>query len=133
MTGSVDMEFRVDGSFAECKLEPLGDGLYRVVDVPGPFDHEYFGYRDVLRLRPAEDGVLDLVEIAERGGWRMFDYIISKQFAESTELAAVLERVTQAQGVWVRDLGGLLVILLPPHCIWDPVRELDAAIKACHR
>jgi hypothetical protein len=125
------MQFWIDGSFSDCELEPLGEDLYRVVEVPDIFDLEHFGYRDVLRLRRAEDGRLHLVEVAERGGWRMFDYVISRQFAESTELAAVLARVVQAQGVWVRDFGGCLCILLPPDCIWDPERELDAALEAC--
>lgn len=112
------------------ELEALGEDLYRVVNVPGIFDFEHFGYRDVLRLRRAQGGIFELVEIAERGRWRLFDFIISKEFAESTELAAFLARVEAAQGVWVRDFGGCLVILLPPDSIWDPTRQLEVASAA---
>ena len=130
MAQPVNLTLRIDGSVFEFELEPLGEDLYRVADVPSIFELEYFEYRDVLRLREADDGVFDLVEIAERGRWRMFDYLLSLQFSKSAELAAVLTRVTDAQGVWVRDFGGFLLILLPPDCIWDPTREIEAASKA---
>ena len=112
------------------KLEALGEDLYRVIHVPGVFESEHLGYRDVLRLRPAPDGVFDLVEVTERGRWRLFDFIISKQFAESAELAAFLARVQAAEGAWVRDFGGILLIVLPPDSNWDSTRELEAASAA---
>jgi hypothetical protein len=115
------------------EVEPLGGDLYRVVVVPGAFDSEFFAYHDVLRLRRMEDGAFELVEVAERGRWRMLDFVLSKEFAESPELAAFLARLEAAQGVWVRDFGGLLFLLLPPESIWDPTRELEAESEAAAR
>jgi len=129
VTNRIPVRFGIDGSILSCEVESLGEDLYRVVDVPGFFELGYFSYRDVFRLRKADDGVFDLLEIAERGGWHMFDYVLPKNFAESNQLAAVLTQVTNARGVWVREMGGLLFILLPPDCIWDPTRELQAASK----
>jgi hypothetical protein len=58
------------------------------------------------------------------------DFLLSKEFAESAELAALLACVEAAEGVWVRDFGGCPLILLPPNSIWDPTRELLVAHAA---
>lgn len=87
-------------------------------------EDEHFGYQDILRLRRAPDGVFELVEVKERGGWRRFDYLISEKFAQAAELAAILARVQAANGVWVRDFGGCLGILLPRDSTWDPTDEI---------
>lgn len=132
MTTSVTLTFRIpaDGTIVDgYELEALGGDLYRAVIVPGPFEAEYFCFRDVLRLTRAPDGELELVEVAERGGWKRFDFVISKAFAESKELAALVARVDAAGGAWVRDFGGCLSILLPPNSIWNPTRDLKAALS----
>ena len=136
MASTVTLTLRIPAeefTIENYELEPVGDDLYRVVVVPGIFDSECFGYRDVLRLRRMEDGVFELVEVAERGRWRVFDFMLWKEFAESPELAAMLKRVEAAQGVWVREFGGCLLILLPPNSIWDPASELQAASEATAR
>jgi len=133
MTATVTLTFRIPAegmTLEDYDLESLGGDLYRAMIVPGPFEADYFGFRDVLRLRRAPDGVLELVEVAERGAWKRFDFMISQAFAESTELAAFVARVEAAGGAWVRDFGGCVSILLPPNSIWNPTRELEAALNA---
>ena len=127
---TLTLRILADDSMQDYELEPLGDDLYRVVIVPSIFDSEHVHYHDVLRVKPIDDGIFELVEIVERGRWRLFDFLLSKEFAESTELAAFLARVEAAQGVWVRDFVGCLLILLPPNSIWDPTRELLVAHAA---
>lgn len=112
------------------ELEPLGEGLYRAVVVPAVFEAEHFGYMDVLELKEASDGVHELVHVRERGGWHRFDFVISEEVAKSDRLTALLSRVWNAGGIWVRDFGGCLSILFPPGAGWDPTEEIDAACRA---
>ena len=111
------------------ELEPLGEGLYRAVVVPAVLEAEHFGYMDALALREAPDGVYELVGVSERGGWHRFDFVISEEVAKSGKLAAVLSRVWNAGGIWVRDFGGCLSILFPPGSGWDPTEEIDAVCR----
>ena len=112
------------------ELESLGAELYRVVRVPSVLEGEYFGYLDILELRLAPDAVYELVEIKERGGWRRFDFLISGEFAESENLAAILTSVRNESAILVRDFGGCRGILLPPDSHWDPSDEIVTAYEA---
>jgi hypothetical protein len=126
---SVTLTFRIPAegmTLVDRELEALREDLYRAVVVPAMFEAEYFGFRDVLRLRPAADGVPELVEVTERGGWKRFDFVVSQAVAESYRFAALVARVEEAGGAWARDFGGWLSFLLPPNSIWDPTRELEA-------
>jgi len=131
-TITIDVRIPSEGmTLCDYELEPLGEGLYRAVVVPAVFEAEHFGYMDVLELRPAPDGVHELIGIRERGGWRRFDFVISEQFATSDELADILSRVCNVGGIWVRDFGGCLAILFPPGSEEDPTEAIGAACAAC--
>src|SRR5262245_10659191 len=113
MADRVTLDLRIpaeDTSLYGYALEALGGDLYRVCEVPDLFEvNESFAFQDILRLKRAEDGMMEFVEVAEKGRWRnCLDVIISAQLAESSELAAFLARVEASQGVWVRDFGGWL-------------------------
>jgi hypothetical protein len=130
----VDLRIPPEGVMLhDYELEPLQGDLYRVVDIPSPFDDDWFEFQDTLRLRRAEDGVLEVAEVVERGRWKRFEFVISEQFAKSDEFNAFVARVVSAQGVWVLDFGGCLSVFLPPSSIWNPEPELEAANTACAR
>ena len=79
---------------------------------------------DVVELVPSGDRVLDFKRVVASGGWRRFDVIVSRDVAESQELAILLRRVDSSGGTWVRDFGGCLSIVLPPGSTWDPMPEI---------
>ena len=110
------------GSF---EVEPLGSDLYRVADIPimifGPRDIEY---GDIVELVPARGNTYELRGVRQRSGWRRFDVLISPAVVDSVEFREVLSRVEADGGLWVRDFGGCLSIVMPPDSTWDPTADM---------
>ena len=108
---------------AGIEVEQLDYERYRITEVPSQI-FDFVGYQDIAELVPCPGGMHELSAIKVPGGWRRFDFVVSRAHAESDTCAAVLARAVEMGGLWVRDVGGLLSILLPPHSVWDPTEEL---------
>jgi hypothetical protein len=67
-----------DGQWGGLEVEPLGDGVYRVIDIPcalsGPHDFE-FG--DLVELEQVALDTYEVRAVRQRAGWRRFDFVIS--------------------------------------------------------
>ena len=107
----------------EWEFEELPSGLYRIVEIPfgalDPLDID-LQYGDVVELAPSSDGMHELRSIRERGGWRRFDFVLSRDYVGSQEMEQWLSRVEAAGGSWIREAGGAVTIVLPPDSNWDP-------------
>src|ERR1051325_10885846 len=103
--------FEEDGATAECELLKLSDNIYRVEQVV-PFI-ELVSYHDTIETTTSVDGSLIFRRVVKKSDYTKYDYAVSKKVAESAELRAVLDRVTQLGGYWERMFGGLLFVFLP--------------------
>ena len=101
-------------------LHPEGE-FHRVVEIPTIFAAEQLGFRDLIRLSPAEAGRYEVLGVEEPGGWQRFDFIVSRDQIESAALTDLLAEVEAHGGKWIREFGGVLSVVLPPGSTWKPV------------
>jgi hypothetical protein len=114
----------------EVDAEPLGEDLYRIVDVlPLCAFHEDLQFHDVVELTPFATDMFTLRAVRQRGGWRRFDFVISRAILDSTALQDVEERVDAADGFCVVDFESLVAIFLPPGSTYDPTEDIETACK----
>ena len=114
----------------EVDVEPLGDDLYRIVDVLPLFScHPDLQFHDVVELTPFATDMFTLRAVRQRSEWRRFDFVISRAILESTALQDVAERVDAADGFCVVDFGSLVAIFLPPGSSYDPTEDVATACK----
>lgn len=65
------------------------------------------------------------VRVAEPGGCRTFDYVLSQQKIDGEWGQYLLAELTERGGHWERVFGGLLFVCVPPgfeldHAPWVP-------------
>jgi hypothetical protein len=119
---ALNVRFAGEGTMVrEFQVEPLGNNLYRVMEIPVLV--ETVSYRDIVELTRGQDDVYECVAVRELAGWRRFDFLVAKD-AASERLTEILSRVVAAGGVWNRALGGWLSIVMPPDSTWDPTAEI---------
>ena len=121
------VEFPVESITVSVPLTEVGDGLYRLEGVPLGVGSAGFG--DIIEVEPGEEGRLRFVCVAERGGWRTYDFALPLAMMGSERLEA-LERKLEAQGVyWERLFGGLLFICVPHDVDLDPTSWVESAVR----
>ncbi len=93
-----------------------------------------FHYGDRVQLRPRRDpGHYDFVRRSLPGGFRVNDYLLSKEVIESQELEQFLDRLSD-QGVhWEQIFDGLLLVFLPADALYDPSPDLEEVFEQVHR
>jgi len=104
-------------------LEEIGEGKFRIVELPTPFEY-CFNYLDVVEMKRKEDGSLRFVSVLEPSGWQRFSFFVPHDSHEGP-LRPILDRVTEAQGKWVIDYKGVLQVFLPPGSNWDPTQDIE--------
>jgi hypothetical protein len=116
-------------ALVDLEVELLPDGLYRIEEIPfggaTPFEFD-LQYRDIVELVRGDDGTYELRSIRERGGWRRFDFLLSADYMGSPDMERWLSQARTAGGLWIREAGGFVTIVLPPDCNWNP-GDSDAA------
>ena len=103
------VEFPSEGVTVSVPLTPVGDRLYRLDGVPVFAESASFG--DVIEAEQGEGGRLRFVRVAERGGWRTYDFVLPAHKIEQ-RVGAVLTRgvdgARRALGASVRRVAILV-------------------------
>jgi len=135
MSGSIPVSFEFNGEnlisvefpdeqvTATLELSPMGSQLYRIRSVPIMIEAASFG--DIIEAVPGSDGSLRFVRVAERGGWRTYDFLLSTELMESKRITAVQEHVLSLGGHWEQVFGGVLLLCLPPTTDYDPTEDIQ--------
>ena len=116
------VEFPTEGITISAAVESLGDQRYRFRSVP--LFVESASFMDIIEADAAIDGKLTFQQVVERSGWRVFDFILSREFIASGKLEPVLARADGYGAYWERVFGGVLYICVPPEVAWNPTAEL---------
>jgi hypothetical protein len=103
----------------------LGDRLYRLDGVPIVTEAASFG--DVIEAEQRNDEGIRFVRVAESGGWKTFDFVLSAHKIESEWGQLLLREFEARGGHWERVLGGLLFLCLPPGVDLDPTPWVESA------
>lgn len=119
------VEFPVESVTVSVPLAEVGDGLYRLDGVPFGVESAAFG--DVIEAESVGDGRLLFVCVAERGGWRTFDFVVSEETIGGERLRSLLAEVEARGGHWETLFGGLLFICVPPGLDFDPTPRVAGA------
>lgn len=118
------IEFPDEQTTATLELAPIGPRLFRIESVPFMVEAACFG--DVIEVDPITNGNLIFVRIAERGGWRTYDFLIPAELIESEHITAIQDRVLSLGGHWERVFGGVLFLCLPPTSDYDPTEDMQS-------
>jgi hypothetical protein len=119
------VEFPAEALTVTVPLTAVGDRLYRLDGVPVGVASAAFG--DVIEAEPSEGGRLRFLRVAEAGGWRTFDYLVSPHRIDSAWGQALFRELEARGGHWERICGGLLFICLPPGAEFDPSPWVETA------
>jgi hypothetical protein len=114
---NVEVHFR-SGS-ETLTLTPSGSNLYRMEFGRLCASHPDNG--DLIEADQLPDGSLKFRRIVERASLQKRGYLISKQTADSEEFIRLCERVIALGGRWELNLGGYLVLYLPPNVPFETV------------
>lgn len=121
---ATSVEFPDERTTATLKLAPIGPRFFRIESVPFMLEAACFG--DVIEADSITDGNLRFVRIAERGGWRTYDFLIHAELFESAHITAIQDRVLSLGGHWERVFGGILFLCLPPTSDYNPTEDIQS-------
>ncbi|MBL8822146.1 MAG: DUF4265 domain-containing protein [Planctomycetia bacterium] len=112
------IEFPAERLTVSVPVTAMNSRLYRLDGVPIFVESASFG--DVIEAEPVGVDRLRFVRIAEPGGWRTFDYVLSPQKIDGEWGQYLLAELTERGGYWERVFGGLLFVCVPPGFELDP-------------
>jgi hypothetical protein len=121
---NVLVEFPAENLTVSVPYSQVGECLYRLDGVP--VGVESAGYRDIIEA-DVVNGVLRFQRVAERSGWKTYDYIVSPSRIESELGQSLLRELEARGGHWERVFGGLLFICVPPGLEFDPTPWVNEA------
>ena len=121
---ATSVEFPDERTTTTLELALIGPRLFRIESVPFMVEAACFG--DVIEADPITDGNLRFVRIAERGGWRTYDFLIPAELIESEHITAIQGRALSLGGHWERVFGGILFLCLPPTSDYDPTEDIQS-------
>lgn len=112
------IEFPAEAVTASCPVTKLGERLFRLEGVP--LFTESAGYQDVIEADEVAEGRIRFLRVAERSGWRTYDFIVPAHWIDSEWGRALLHELDARGGHWERVFGGLLFVCVPPGSDLDP-------------
>ena len=118
------VEFPLESLTVSIPITQMSEGLYRLDGVPFGVESASFG--DIIEAELCEDGRLRFMCVAEPGGWRTFQYLLSAQAIEFERVQSLLRELEARGGHWERMFGGLLCICIPPGLDLDPAQWLES-------
>ena len=123
----IDVIFEAEGVTAQnmC-LTQMGPNLYRIEETPILI--ESVSYQDVIEANQQPNGSLMFRQIVKKADLRTYEYLLSKEIADSDELEIILDKVTAVGGHWERIFGGCLIIYVPLNTDYDPTNEMDRVL-----
>ncbi len=116
------VEFPSEGIATSAVVEALGGGQFRFRTVP--LFVESASFLDIIEADVAADGTLIFKRVLKPSGWRVFSFVLSRDFISCGKLKPVLARAEQLGAYWERVFGGVLFVCVPPEVAWDPSAEL---------
>ena len=120
---ATSVEFPEEQVTVTLELTRVGPRLFRIVSVPIMVKAASFG--DVIEADSSASGGLRFVRIAERGGWRTYDFMLPAEMIESAHITTIQDRVISFGGHWERVFGGVLFFCLPPTTDYDPTEDMQ--------
>jgi hypothetical protein len=122
----VEVVVEDDGWSEPLLAEPLGDGLFRMLESPFLSDACAFG--DVVRAQPTE-GVWVVQTVVHRAEFRSSSFGLTRAEAGSQGLVDFLEEVQAEGGQWSIFAGGMLRLDLPPESCFDAGSRLRQCLR----
>lgn len=117
------VEFPEEQITVTLELAQVGPQLFRISSVPIMVEAVSFG--DVIEAETSADGGLRFVRVAEAGGWRTYDFMLTAELIGSERITTIQERVLSLGGHWERVFGGILLLCLPPTTDYDPTEDIQ--------
>ena len=118
------LEFPDENLCVSVPIARVGENLYRLEAVPVLV--EGAGFRDVVEAEPVGEGRLRVLRVAERSGWRTFDFILPPWQIDGEWGQALLRRLEELGGHWERVFGGLSFVCIPPGVDLDPTEWAES-------
>jgi hypothetical protein len=119
----LETKFPLESVTVGVPLTPVGDRLYRLDGVPVFTESASFG--DVIEAEQGDGGKLRFVRVAERGGWRTYDFILPPHKIDSEWGQSLLAKLAARGGHWERVFGGLLFVCIPRGLELDPSPRVE--------
>ena len=85
-------------------------------------------YKDVFEIEEKANGRYRFVRVKERANYRRIDFMIGSGF-QAKALQPIFDAVLASGGYCERVFGGVVTILLPPNCEYDPGDDLRKALR----
>lgn len=104
-------------------MTPLGGSQYRLEETP-VFLEDELSFHDVIRAKRRLRGGLQFQHLVDKSGLRVYEFVLSQEFAVSERLQVLLRRVEDEGGHWERVFGGILFIHLPVDASMKPNEEV---------
>jgi hypothetical protein len=98
--------------------------MYRLEAVPVLV--EGAGFRDVVEAEPVGARRLRVRRVAERSGWRTFDFLVPPWKLDGELGQVLLRRLEELGGHWERVFDGLLFVCIPPSLDLEPTEWVQA-------
>ena len=117
------VEFPEEQVTVTLELTQVGPRLFRIGSVPVMIEAASFG--DVIEADSNTAGGLRFVRVAERGGWRTYDFVLPSELIESERVVTILDRVLSLGGRWELVFGGVLLLCLPPATSYNPTEDIQ--------
>jgi len=122
--GYTFVAFLAEDTTVTLPLTPVGEHLYRINGVPCMVEGAAFG--DVIEAEPMKEGGLRFIRVAEPGGWRTFDYILSRGKINGAWGQSLLREFEARGGHWEVLFGGCLFVCVPPSVDIDPTPWVES-------
>lgn len=85
-------------------------------------------YGDVVEAEEVGPSALRFVRVVQRARLTRFEFIVSKQVADSDGLNKVLSKVEHHRGHWERVMDGIVLIFLPEGAGYDPTDDIQQLV-----
>ena len=128
MTTPTRIRLTVEGEFpctGELEVTQLAPNRFRLEE--GPFLMFEGGLHDIIEADLQDDGSYVLRGVIEKSPWQKFDFVLSKELAESDAFKERLFRtVERLGGTWETMFGGLVSLYLPQGIQFDLQKQITA-------
>jgi hypothetical protein len=108
-------------------VEPLGDGLWRLLE--SPVWSDYASWHDVVEAEEL-DGELLVRRVVERSGCRTIRLFVPQSFPQSQPGLKLCDRLLRAGGMWEMYAEGYLMMNVPQEGDVDWEELLDQALRS---
>jgi hypothetical protein len=122
------IEFPTENVTVSVPYTRVGNDLYRLDGVP--LWVESVGFGDIIEAEAVGDGRLRFRCVAERSGWRTYNYALPPGCIDSERGQTVLRELEDRGVSWEQVFGGLLFICIPPDLDLDPTPWVKQMVES---